>query len=73
MKFHKERLKFVIPLSVVVCVSANIMLFSKYKDIPSLHKFLIMIGATLLAAILSYFLFPQEHLEKPDPKPKQKK
>ena len=69
MKFEKERLKFVIPLSVVVCVSANFMLFTKYKSIPSLDKFLIMVGATILAAVLSYFLFPQDKVEEPDEKP----
>lgn len=73
MKFHKERLKFVIPLSVVVCVSANFMLFTKYKSIPSTDKFLIMLGATVLAAILSYFLFPQDKVEVPDEKPNTNK
>ena len=68
MKFEKERLKFVIPLSVVVCVSANFMLFTKYKSIPSLDKFLIMVGATILAAVISYFLFPQDKAEQPDEK-----
>ena len=73
MKFQKERLKFVIPLSVVVCVSANFMLFTKYKSIPSLDKFLIMIGATALAAVLSYFLFPQDKVEEPDENPNTNK
>ena len=73
MKFEKERLKFVIPLSVVVFVSANFMLFTKYKSIPSLDKFLIMIGATLFSAVLSYFLFPQDKVEEPDEIPNTNK
>lgn len=66
MKFHKERLKYVIPLSVVVFVSANFMLFTKYKEVPSFDKFMIILSATILTAILSYFLFPQDKQEKPD-------
>ena len=66
VKFEKDRLKFVIPLTVVVFVSANFMLFTKYKSIPSLDKFLIMIGATILSAVISYFLFPQDKVEVPD-------
>ncbi len=73
MKFEKDRLKFVIPISVVVFVSANFMLFTKYKSIPSLDKFLIMLGATVLSAVLSYFLFPQNHVGVPDEKPKTNK
>lgn len=73
MQFQKERLKFVIPLSVVVCVSANFMLFTKYKSIPSVDKFLIMVGATVLTAVLSYFLFPQDKVEVPDEKPNTNK
>ncbi|MEO4055300.1 acyltransferase [Solibacillus sp. CAU 1738] len=60
MKFYKGRLKFVIPLSVIVGVSAGYMLFNFHQDVPSLHKFLIILGASALAAIISYFLFPQE-------------
>ena len=73
MKFQKERLKFVLPISVVVCVSSNFMLFTKYKSIPSSDKFFIMIGATVLAAVLSYFLFPQDKEEIPDEIPNTKK
>ena len=73
VKFEKDRLKFVIPLTVVVFVSANFMLFTKYKSIPSLDKFLIMIGATILSAVISYFLFPQDKVEVPDEKPNTNK
>jgi hypothetical protein len=59
MKFHKKRLKFVIPLTVVVAVASTFMLFNRYPEVPSLHKFLILVGATIFTAIISYFLFPQ--------------
>lgn len=59
MKFYKGRLKFVIPLSIVVGISATYMLFNFHQEVPSLHKFLIIIGASIFSAIISYFLFPQ--------------
>ena len=68
MKFQRERLKFVIPIAVIVCVSSNIMLFKKHSEVESLHKFLIMIGATIFSAIIAYFLFPTDHIEAPDEK-----
>jgi Mn2+/Fe2+ NRAMP family transporter len=72
MRFETARLKFVIPLTVVVFVSANFMLFTKYKSIPSSDKLFIIIGATILSAILSYFLFPQDKQERPDDLPSKK-
>ena len=72
MRFEAARLKFVIPLTVVVFVSANFMLFTKYKSIPSSDKLFIIIGATILSAILSYFLFPQDKQERPDDLPFKK-
>ncbi|WPK13164.1 acyltransferase [Lysinibacillus louembei] len=59
MKFYKGRLKYVIPLSAVVGVSSTMMVFNRYEDVPSLHKFLIIVGAVVFSAIISYFLFPQ--------------
>ncbi|MER1998128.1 MAG: acyltransferase [Lysinibacillus sp.] len=59
MKFHKGRLKFVIPLTVVVVVSSTVMVFNRFEEVPSLHKFLILVGAGIFTAIISYFLFPQ--------------
>lgn len=59
MKFHKGRLKFVVPLTAVVVVSASMMIFNRYEEVPSLHKFLIILGAGVFTAIISYFLFPQ--------------
>lgn len=73
MKFEKKRLKFVLPITVVVFVSANFMLFTKYKSIPSADKFFIMLGATILSFVLSYFLFPQDKNETPDETPIKKK
>ena len=60
MKFHKKRLKFVIPLTVVVAVAATLMLFNRYPEVASKDKFLILIAATIFTAIISYLLFPQE-------------
>ncbi|KYG89904.1 acyltransferase [Metasolibacillus sp. FSL H7-0170] len=59
MKFHKGRLKYVVPLTAVVGVSSTMMLFNRFEDVPSLHKFLIIVGAVFFAAVISYFLFPQ--------------
>lgn len=58
MKFEKKRLKFVVPLTVIVAVSSTIMVFNRFEEVPSLHKFLILVGATIFTAIISYFLFP---------------
>ncbi|KGR86743.1 hypothetical protein [Lysinibacillus odysseyi] len=59
MKFYKKRLKFVIPLTAIVTISSAFMLFNRYPEVPSLHKFLILVGAGLFTAVISYFLFPQ--------------
>lgn len=59
MKFHKGRLKYVIPLTAVVGVSSSMMIFNRFPDVPSLHKFLIIVGAVFFSAVISYFLFPQ--------------
>lgn len=66
MKFHKGRLKFVVPLSVVVAVSSAFMLVNKYSEVPTTNKVLIVIGATLVTAFISYFLFPQAGEDRPD-------
>jgi Mn2+/Fe2+ NRAMP family transporter len=73
MKFEKGRLKFVIPTTVVVFVTANIMLFTKYKSIPSVDKFMILLGAVCISFLLAYFLFPQDKNEKPDEIPSKNK
>ena len=39
---------------------------TKYKEVPSFDKLMIMMSATILTAILSYFLFPKDKQEKPD-------
>ncbi|MEK4231176.1 acyltransferase [Solibacillus sp. FSL H8-0538] len=66
MKFYKGRLKFVIPLSIVVAVSSGFMLVNKYNEVPTVNKVLIVVGAAVLAAFISYFLFPQAGEDRPD-------
>ena len=66
MKFYKGRLKFVIPLSVVVAVTSFFMITNKYSEVPGMDKLLIVIGATILTAVISYFLFPQAGEDRPD-------
>ena len=43
MKFHKKRLKFVIPLTVIVTVASTFMLFNRYPEVASKDKFLIWV------------------------------
>lgn len=59
MKFYKKRLKFVIPLTLSVVIVSTIMLLNQYKEVPTFDKVLIVIGAGILTAVISYFLFPQ--------------
>lgn len=59
MKFHKKRLKFVIPIAVVVAISATFMLVNRYAEVPTTDKFMIVASATVFSALISYFLFPQ--------------
>lgn len=59
MKFYKKRLKFVIPLTLSVVVVSTIMLINQYEEVPTLEKFFIVVGAGILTAVISYFLFPQ--------------
>ena len=70
MQFHKSRLKFVLPLSLGVAIAANIMLVNNYQEVPDQSRIYIVIGAALLTAVISYFLFPQDgdHPEDRDPK-----
>ena len=60
MKFQKGRLKFVLPLSLGVGIASYIMLTNNFQEVPNRDRILIVIGAFLLTAVLSYFLFPQE-------------
>lgn len=60
MKFHKGRLKFVLPLSLGVAVASYLMLVNNYAEVGDRDRILIVIGATILTAIISYFLFPQD-------------
>lgn len=60
MKFHKGRLKFVLPLSLGVGIASYIMLANNYQEVVDRDRILIVIGAFILTGIISYFLFPQE-------------
>lgn len=66
MKFHKGRLKFVIPLSVSVAVASTLMLINKYSEVTTAERVYIVVGATALTAFISYFLFPQAGEDRPD-------
>ncbi|SOC08956.1 hypothetical protein SAMN05880501_105159 [Ureibacillus xyleni] len=66
---EKRRLKFIIPTMVIVAVTAIFMLGKYYADVPSNHKVLIVISATLLSGVLAHGLFPHDDEEVPDPKP----
>lgn len=59
MKFHKGRLKFVLPLALGVGIASYIMLANNYQEVPDRDRLFIVIGAAVLTGILSYFLFPQ--------------
>ena len=61
MKFHKGRLKYVLPISLGVAIASYIMLVNNFQEVVSRDRILIVIGATLLTAVISYFLFPQEN------------
>ena len=53
----KGRWKFVIPTMVIVAIGAMFMLFNYYQEVPSLHKALIVISATIFSGILSHGMF----------------
>ena len=63
---EKKRFKFVIPIMVIVAISAMFMIDKYYAEVPSLDRLLITIGATLLSGVLAYFLFPQQGENKVD-------
>lgn len=65
MKFHKKRLKFVIPITVIVAVSSTFMLVNRFEEVPSKDRFLIVASATIFTALISYLLFPQPE-DNPD-------
>lgn len=69
MKFEKKRLKFVVPITIVVAISSTIMVFNRFEEVPSLHKFFILLGATIFTAIITYFLFPTREESKDDTGP----
>ncbi|RUL54718.1 MULTISPECIES: hypothetical protein [Lysinibacillus] len=65
----KRRLKFVIPVMVIVTVAAIFMLKNYFSDVPKNHQILIVICASLFSGVLAHGLFAQEVEEEPDPKP----
>ncbi|GGG28901.1 hypothetical protein GCM10007425_24340 [Lysinibacillus alkalisoli] len=56
---HWQRFKFVIPMMVIVAVSSVYMLNEFHPLVPKSDKTYIVIGATVVAGVISYFLFPQ--------------
>lgn len=60
MKFHIGRLKFVLPISLGVAIASYIMLVNNFQEVGSRDRIFIVIGAAVLTAVISYFLFPQE-------------
>ena len=63
---EKKRFKFVIPIMVIVAISAPYMMNTYYAEVPNSNRVFITIGATLLSGVLAYFLFPQEGENKVD-------
>lgn len=57
---EKKRCKFVIPIMVIVAISALYMIHTYYGEVPNVHRVFIISGATLLSGVLAYFLFPQQ-------------
>lgn len=66
MKIYKNRLKFVLPLAISVGVASTIMLMNKYTEVPTTDRIMIIAGATILTAVIAYFLFPQDGEDRPD-------
>lgn len=63
---EKKRFKFVIPIMVIVAISALYMIKTYYAEVPNVDRVFITIGATLLSGVLAYFLFPQQGEHKVD-------
>lgn len=63
---EKKRFKYVIPMMVIVAISATFMLNKYHTAVPMSSRVYIIIGATLFAGIISYFLFPQASENKAD-------
>lgn len=56
---HWQRFKFVIPMMVIVAATAVYMLGEFHPLVASRERWLIVLGATIFAGVISYFLFPQ--------------
>jgi len=67
MQMQKDRMKFVIPTMVIVAIGAIFMLVKYYSEVPTSHKVLIVISATLFSGILSHGMFAN-NVDDVDPK-----
>ncbi|KGR79777.1 hypothetical protein [Ureibacillus manganicus] len=56
----KHRSKFVIPTMIIVAIASTYMLFNYYSEVPSYHKFIIIVAATLFSGLISALLFPKD-------------
>ena len=52
MKFHKGRLKFVLPLALGVGIASYIMLVNNYQEVPDRDRLFIVIGAAGLTVFI---------------------
>lgn len=68
----KYRKAYITVSMLVVAVSSIIMLKNMFPDVSNYNKTIIVISSTLFSGVVARFLFPQNHQEEPDAKPKQK-
>lgn len=67
-KFALKKSKLVVPIMVVVAVLALIMLNQEeYDEVSIINKILITIGASMLSAVVGYFLLKSD-VNNVDPK-----
>lgn len=69
----KGRWKFVIPTIVIVAIGSMFMLFNYYQEVPSLHKALIVISATIFSGILSHGMFANHDEDNSDTEIQERK
>lgn len=55
---------FVVPIMMIVAWSSGLLLNRNHAEVPENTRFMIMIGASLLSGVITYFLFPQKELEQ---------
>ena len=66
---NKHRKAYITVSILVVAIFSILMLKNMFSDVPTYHKVLIVISATLFSGVIAKFLFPQEPPEEVDPKP----